>query len=73
MKTAKSISGMVVIASFLAVTAFQSNSIAGTKPTGQTKHIDLRVSGMICSQCSKSLEMLALTFPQLRESQKTNW
>lgn len=56
MKTIKSISGMVVIALFLAVTAFQSNSIAKTKPTGQTKHIDLHVSGMMCSNCSKSLE-----------------
>jgi copper chaperone CopZ len=56
MKPIKSIAGMLVVASFFAFAAFQSNAFARSKPTGKTEHINLQVSGMMCSQCSKSLE-----------------
>lgn len=47
---------MLVLAAFLALGTFQSNSFARSKPTGRTEHINLQVSGMMCTQCSKSLE-----------------
>jgi len=55
MKTTRSITGMLILAAFLAL-AFQRNSFAKIKPTGKTEHINLMVSGMMCSNCSKSLE-----------------
>ncbi len=46
MKTIKSMFGMLALAAFLAL-AFQSNSIAKAKPSGQTEHINPQVSGMM--------------------------
>ncbi|HUI30716.1 MAG TPA: cation transporter [Candidatus Acidoferrales bacterium] len=56
MKTIKLISGLLTLAAFLSISVFQSNSFAKNKPTAKTEHINLRVSGMMCSSCSKSLE-----------------
>ena len=56
MKKIELISGALFLAAFVVVVAFQSDTIAKPKPTGATQHIDLQVSGMMCSQCSKSLE-----------------
>jgi len=56
MKTIKSISGMLVVAAFISVVALQGNSFAKNKSTASTEHVSMLVSGMMCSQCSKSLE-----------------
>jgi len=56
MKTIKSISRLLVLAAFVALVAFQSNSFAKTNPSAQTKHVSLMVSGMMCTDCSSSLE-----------------
>jgi len=56
MKNIKSIAGIVVLSAFLAFIAMPSTSDAKTKPTGRTEHVSMQVSGMMCSECSKSLE-----------------
>lgn len=56
MKTIKSIIVVLAVAAFLSIGVFQSNSFAKNKPTGKTEHVNLLVSGMMCSNCSKSLE-----------------
>lgn len=56
MKAIKSITGMLVVASFFAFATFQSNAFARSKPTGKAEHINLQVSGITCPYCSKSLE-----------------
>ena len=56
MKTIKSIIGVLAVAAFLSTGVFQSNSFAKNKPTGKTEHVNLQVSGMMCSNCSRNLE-----------------
>lgn len=56
MKTIKAITGMLIVAAFLAVGTFQTNAFAGNKPAAKTEHIALKVSGMSCPYCSKGLE-----------------
>ncbi len=56
MKATKSIIGMLVAAAFLAIGAFQGNAFAKGNTAGKTEHINLKVSGMMCSNCTKSLE-----------------
>jgi len=56
MKKIDAILGMLILAAFLSVAVFQTNSFAKDKPTPRTQHVTLQVSGMMCSNCSKSLE-----------------
>ena len=56
MKTMKAIAGMLIVAAFLTAGSFQDSAVAKTKPKAKVEHINLKVSGMYCSDCSKSLE-----------------
>ncbi len=56
MKAIKAITGMLVVAAFLAAGSFQSSAVAKTKPKVKYEHVNLKVSGMFCTNCSKSLE-----------------
>lgn len=56
MKAIKSIAWMPALAAFLIIGCLQTSSYGGTKPTGRAEHVSLQVTGMMCSECSKSLE-----------------
>ena len=56
MKTIKLISGMLIVAAFLAVGSFQGNAFGKTKPASNTERVNLVVSGMYCPYCSQALK-----------------
>ncbi|MCL4538322.1 MAG: cation transporter [Bacteroidetes bacterium] len=50
------IAGMLVVAAFLVAGSAQTSAAVKNKPAAKVEHINLKVSGMYCTMCSKSLE-----------------